>query len=86
MLDDDDRAYAAQAADTLEALPWGADIWQRLTAALKDTTGRKGKALFLPLRLALTGEEHGPEMKALLPLIWRDRAALRLRLGGAGAG
>ena len=48
-------------------------------AALKDATGRKGKALFLPLRLALTGREHGPDMAALLPLIGRDAALERLR-------
>ncbi|MEI6161529.1 MAG: hypothetical protein WCP77_16970, partial [Roseococcus sp.] len=42
-------------------------------------TGRKGKALFMPLRLALTGEDHGPDLKTLLPLIGRARAEARLR-------
>ena len=71
----------------LAALPagaWDETTWSAFTNAVKDATGRKGKALFLPLRLALTGEEHGPEMKVLLPLIGREKAALRLRLA-AGA-
>jgi len=46
---------------------------------VKATTGRKGKDLFMPLRLALTGLEHGPELKALLPLIGRARAVERLK-------
>ena len=71
--------HAALAA--LPAEPWDATTWGAWTEALKASTGRKGKALFLPLRLALTGEDHGPDLKALLPLIGRERAALRLRLG-----
>jgi len=77
--DDGDRAYLAQAADVLAALEWNPDVWKALTGALKEATGRKGKALFLPLRLALTGMEHGPDMGALLPLIGRDEALARLR-------
>ncbi|HMO68000.1 MAG TPA: glutamate--tRNA ligase [Novosphingobium sp.] len=73
---DDDRAYLAAAADALETT--GAD-WKALTTALKDSSGRKGKALFLPLRLALTGLEHGPDMAALLPLIRQEAALERLR-------
>ncbi|MGW8207355.1 MAG: glutamate--tRNA ligase, partial [Hyphomicrobiaceae bacterium] len=49
-----------------------------LTGALKTATGRKGKALFLPLRKALTGIDHGPDMAALLPLIGKDEAVARL--------
>jgi glutamyl-tRNA synthetase len=48
---------------------------------LKEETGRKGRALFLPLRQALTGRDHGPDMAALLPLIGRERALHRLTLG-----
>ena len=77
--DDETRAFLAAAADTLAALVWGDNPWAALTAALKDATGRKGKALFLPLRQALTGHDHGPEMAALLPLIGQDAAAARLR-------
>lgn len=78
--DSETSAFLAQAADLAETLDW-ADPWPALTTALKDATGRKGKALFLPLRQALTGKDHGPDMKALLPLIARDEAVLRLRAG-----
>ncbi len=64
--------------------PWDGATWGAWTEALKQSTGRKGKALFLPLRLALTGEDHGPDLKGLLPLIGRERAALRLTLGVDG--
>mgnify|MGYP006269583627 FL=1 len=73
---DEDRAYLSVAAGVLEQV--GAD-WAALTAALKEQTGRKGKPLFLPLRQALTGQDHGPEMAALLPLIGKDAAIQRLR-------
>lgn len=81
-LGEEDRAYLAQAADVLAGLEWDQGIWKALTGALKDATGRKGKALFLPLRLALTAMEHGPDMGALLPLIGRDAALERLRVVG----
>jgi glutamyl-tRNA synthetase len=74
----EDRAYLAEAARTAEAISWAEDPWHALTGALKAETGRKGRALFLPLRLALTGREHGPDMAALLPLIGRERAIARL--------
>jgi glutamyl-tRNA synthetase len=72
---DEDKAYLAQAA---QALAWGDDPWGTLTSALKDATGRKGKALFLPLRQALTGMNHGPDMGELLPLIGEAEARARL--------
>jgi len=75
---EDDRAYLAQAAEVAAAIDWSNDPWATLTAALKDATGRKGKTLFLPLRLALTGRAQGPDMAALLPLIGRARAVERL--------
>lgn len=78
----EDRAFLAQAADTLA---WGVDPWGALTAALKDATGRKGKALFLPLRQALTGMDHGPDMGELLPLIGEAEARARLRAAAAAA-
>ncbi|WP_353216243.1 glutamate--tRNA ligase [Sandarakinorhabdus sp.] len=74
----EDADYIAVARSTLAELAWGDDIWARLVDALKTVTGRKGKALFLPLRLALTSQSHGPEMAALLPLIGRDAALARL--------
>ena len=75
---EDDRAYLAQAAEVAGQIDWGTDPWHALTAALKDATGRKGKTLFLPLRLALTGRAQGPDMAALLPLIGRERTIARL--------
>lgn len=75
---DEDRAYLKQAADTLT---WGDDPWGVLTSALKEATGRKGKALFLPLRQALTGMNHGPDMGELLPLIGEEKARARLERG-----
>ena len=77
---DEDRAYLGTAATMLEQV--GAD-WAALTAALKEQTGRKGKPLFLPLRQALTGHDHGPEMAALLPLIGHNAALERLRAAAA---
>jgi glutamyl-tRNA synthetase len=62
----------------LPPAPWSGDIWHAWVEVLKAQTGRKGKALFMPLRLALTGQPHGPEMQALLPLIGHDRAQRRL--------
>jgi glutamyl-tRNA synthetase len=77
-LADEDRVYLAQAAEAAAAIDWSADPWHQLTNALKEKTGRKGKTLFLPLRLALTGHSHGPDMAALLPLIGRERTLARL--------
>ena len=58
--------------------PWNEETWGRWTNAIKAATGAKGKALFHPLRLALTGQESGPELKVLLPMIRRERAWRRL--------
>jgi glutamyl-tRNA synthetase len=77
--DAEDAGFLLLAADALEAGQWGEDPWRMLTGNLKDATGRKGKALFLPLRQALTGREHGPDMAALLPLIGQAAAVERLR-------
>jgi glutamyl-tRNA synthetase len=76
---DEDRAFLTVAAGTLSALAPGEDSWPALTGALKTSTGRKGRALFMPLRQALTGRDHGPDMAALLPLIGREAALTRLR-------
>ncbi|THD36180.1 MAG: glutamate--tRNA ligase [Sphingomonas sp.] len=77
-VDPEDRGFLAAAHRIAGEIDWAADPWHALTAALKDETGRKGKPLFLPLRRALTGRDHGPDMAALLPLIGRDRALERL--------
>ena len=77
---DEDRAYLREAADQLE---WSDTPWQDLTGTLKQATGRKGKELFLPLRRALTGMDHGPDMKELLPLIGEEEARARLERAAA---
>ncbi|MDP4576314.1 glutamate--tRNA ligase [Qipengyuania sp. G39] len=77
---DEDRLYLGEAA---KALSWSEDPWQDLIAALKERTGRKGKQLFLPLRQALTGMDHGPDMGELLPLIGEERARERLDAAAA---
>jgi glutamyl-tRNA synthetase len=71
--------FLAAAAAELPPEPWDASTWKNWTAALKRATGRKGRELFHPLRLALTSREQGPELAALLPLIGRVRALDRLR-------
>ena len=58
--------------------PWSDQTWGEWTNALKGATGRKGKALFLPLRMALTGRHDGPELKSLLPLVGRMACLARL--------
>ncbi|MBZ6379271.1 glutamate--tRNA ligase [Pacificimonas flava] len=76
---EEDREFLNEAAAVLSSLDGEEQLWSRLTADLKQSTGRKGRALFLPLRRALTGRDHGPEMAAILPLIGREEAARRLR-------
>jgi glutamyl-tRNA synthetase len=74
----EDAAFLAVAAENLPGEPWDENVWKNWTEILKKVTGRKGRALFHPLRLALTGRENGPELAALLPLIGRAKAAARL--------
>lgn len=74
----EDAAFCAQAADALPPEPWDAGTWKAWTDAVKARTGAKGKALFMPLRKALTGRDHGPELAVLLPLIGRATAIARL--------
>jgi glutamyl-tRNA synthetase len=73
-----DPAFAAAAASVLPVEPFDATTWKSWTQTVGAATGAKGKALFMPLRLALTGLEHGPELAALLPLIGREKALKRL--------
>lgn len=70
--------FAARAAELLPAEPWDGETFHRWAGALRGATGRKGRALFMPLRLALTGLDHGPELGPLLPFIGRARALRRL--------
>lgn len=74
----EDAGFAEAALAVLpETIDEGA--WARWTDAVKAATGARGKALFMPLRLAITGMAHGPDMAALAPLIGRDRIARRLK-------
>ncbi|HEX8262046.1 MAG TPA: glutamate--tRNA ligase [Allosphingosinicella sp.] len=74
----DDQDFLAEAARAAAEIDWLEAPWPQLVHRLKERTGRSGKALFRPLRLALTGRESGPEMAALLPLIGRDETIARL--------
>lgn len=74
----EDAAFSSKALALLPPEPWSSETWGLWTAAIKDATGAKGKALFHPLRMVLTAQESGPDLKALLPLIGRTRAAARL--------
>jgi glutamyl-tRNA synthetase len=74
----DEADFCRAAAKLLPPEPWNEETWPAWSSAVKAETGAKGKALFQPLRLALTGEQHGPELKTLLPLIGRERAQARL--------
>ena len=65
----EDKDFVTEALALLPEGPFSADTWSNWTQAVKEATGRKGKSLFMPLRLALTGQAHGPDMSTLLPLL-----------------
>lgn len=75
----EDAAFAAEAVRLLPSGEWDNTSWDAFVNAVKEATGRKGKELFMPLRLALTGREHGPDMKTVFALLGRARAEKRLR-------
>lgn len=75
----EDVGFLAAAAAALPAEPWDGSTYGSWIAAIKATSGRGGKALFRPLRRALTGEDRGPELAGLLPLMGRARVDARLR-------
>ncbi len=74
LIDAEDREFVEQAMGLLPERPFDSETWASWTGAVREATGRKGKALFMPLRKALTGQERGPEMAALLPLLQTLRA------------
>jgi glutamyl-tRNA synthetase len=78
----DDPVLVHAAAAHLPPEPWDGDTWGRWTKAVAVATGKKGRALYHPLRLALTGREQGPELTLLLPLLGRARALRRLEAAG----
>ena len=75
--------FLAAALEVLPEEPWDEGVWVRWGEAVRARTGRSGKSLTLPLRLALTGEERGPELGGLMPLMGRARVMERLRLATA---
>ncbi|MEP0313500.1 MAG: glutamate--tRNA ligase [Hyphomonas sp.] len=79
LVDDEDKEFVATAATLLPEGDLTGESWSQWANAVKAETGRKGRGLFMTLRKALTGQEHGPDMGALLPLIGRDRALKRLQ-------
>jgi glutamyl-tRNA synthetase len=83
VIDAEDAEMVARSLDLLPAAPWDGETWKTWTTAVRGETGRKGKGLFMPLRKALTGLEHGPELGVLLPLIGPER--VRARLSGETA-
>jgi glutamyl-tRNA synthetase len=74
VIDAEDADFIAAAMALLPAPPFTPATWGEWTAAVKEATGRKGKGLFMPLRKALTGQAHGPEMAELMPLLHKIRA------------
>lgn len=74
----EDAEFVAAARALLPPEPWDGSTWKGWTDTVKAATGRKGKSLFMPLRMALTGLDHGPELAQLLPLIGRETAVVRL--------
>ncbi|MEG3618757.1 glutamate--tRNA ligase [Magnetovibrio sp. PR-2] len=79
LIDADDADFLKEAAGLLPEGEPTEETWGVWTKAVKEATGRKGKGLFMPLRKALTGLDHGPELKVYLPLIGRARAVARLQ-------
>jgi len=73
-----DVDYLRQAADLLPQGEWDATSWQQFTNAVKESTGRKGKDLFMPLRLALTARHDGPDLNKVFQLLGREKAKKRL--------
>ncbi|KRS11484.1 glutamyl-tRNA ligase [Roseovarius atlanticus] len=69
VIDDEDREFVAEALALMPEGPHDGETWGQWTNAVKEQTGRKGKGLFMPLRKALTGQTHGPDMSQVLPLL-----------------
>jgi glutamyl-tRNA synthetase len=78
LVSEDDQDFLKTALAALPPTPWDPETWGVWTKTLAEQTGRKGKSLFLPLRRALTGQDSGPDMAALLPLLTPDQVCSRL--------
>ena len=75
---EEDTEFLKIAKQRLPEEPWGQATWGEWTGVLKEETGRKGKALFMPLRRALTGLESGPELGVILQIVGRQETLARL--------
>ncbi len=75
----EDKAFCIKAAELAPEDPWDENTWKTWTDAIKAETGAKGKSLFMPLRLALTGQKHGPDMGSFILLIGREKCLERLK-------
>lgn len=78
IIDVDDKEFVEQASTLLPPAPWDEQTWNEWVGKVKEESGRKGKGLFMPLRKALTGMEHGPELANLLPLLGEEKTKKRL--------
>jgi glutamyl-tRNA synthetase len=81
-LNHDERSVVREAASVAAETDWSTEPWKQLTGRLKEATGQKGRALFHPLRVAITGRESGPEMAGLVERIGKDRVVRRLEAAG----
>lgn len=75
---EEDAGFLAEAARLAPPEPWDAATWGVWTKAVQAATGRRGRALYMPLRLALTGLSSGPELAPLLPFVGRPNTLARL--------
>ena len=66
-----DKDFIAVAFEMLPMPPFNETTWSTWTKKVKEKTGRSGKTLYMPLRHALTGLEHGPDMSKLMPLLMK---------------
>ncbi len=78
-IEEEDKEFTAQAAEVLPPAPWTPETWNEWIGKIKDVSDRKGKGLFMPLRKALTGMDHGPELNNLLPLLGEEKVKQRLK-------
>ncbi|MEM6811999.1 MAG: glutamate--tRNA ligase [Pseudomonadota bacterium] len=78
-MNEEDKSFTANAANLLPEGPWNENTWNEWIGKIKEATDRKGKTLFMPLRQALTGMDHGPELPVLLPLLGPEKTKQRLQ-------
>ena len=79
-IDEEDKEFISLVASCLPDEVLDENSWDKWLSAIKEKTDRKGKALFMPIRKAITGIEHGPELKILLPIIGREKILGRLKV------